>query len=40
VSSVIAGATRPEQVEQNVKAVDWALTPDDLAEVDGMTKKA
>lgn len=32
VSSVIAGATRLEQVEQNVRAVDWALTPDDLAE--------
>lgn len=40
VSSVIAGATRPEQVEQNIKAVDWALTPDDLAGIDGLTKKA
>jgi aryl-alcohol dehydrogenase-like predicted oxidoreductase len=39
LSSVIAGATRPEQVEQNVKAVDWALTPDDLAEIDRLTKK-
>ena len=26
VASVIAGATKPEQIEQNVKAVDWALT--------------
>ena len=26
VSSVIAGATRVEQVEQNVKAIGWALT--------------
>ena len=26
LSSVIAGATRPEQVEQNVKAADWKLT--------------
>src|SRR5579872_6184407 len=33
VSSVIAGATRPEQVEQNVKAVNWALAPEDLAEI-------
>jgi aryl-alcohol dehydrogenase-like predicted oxidoreductase len=33
VASVIAGATKPEQVEQNVKAASWALTPDDLAEI-------
>lgn len=39
VSSVIAGATRPEQVEQNVKAADWTLTPDDMAEIDRLTKK-
>lgn len=40
VCSAIAGATRPEQVEQNVKAVDWALTPEDMAEIDRLTKKA
>jgi aryl-alcohol dehydrogenase-like predicted oxidoreductase len=34
VSSVIAGATRPEQVEQNVAAADWALSPEELAEID------
>ncbi len=39
VSSVIAGATKPEQLEQNVKAVDWALTPEDMAEIDRLTKK-
>ena len=39
VSSVIAGATRPEQVEQNVKAADWMLTPDDMAEIDRLTSK-
>ena len=33
VASVIAGATKAEQVEQNVAAVSWALTPDDLAEI-------
>ncbi|MBI4479098.1 MAG: aldo/keto reductase [Acidobacteria bacterium] len=38
VASIIAGATRPEQVEQNVKAVDWTLTPDDLAEIDRITQ--
>ena len=31
VSSVIAGASSPEQVEANVRAVEWRLTPDDLA---------
>ena len=40
VSSVIAGATRPQQVEQNVKAADWELTPDDMAEIDRLTKSA
>ncbi len=39
VSSVIAGATKPEQVEQNVKAADWALTAEDMAEVDRLSGK-
>jgi len=39
VSSVIAGATKPEQLEQNVKTVEWELTPADLAEVDKLTAK-
>jgi aryl-alcohol dehydrogenase-like predicted oxidoreductase len=34
VASVIAGATRPDQLEQNVKAGDWALTTDELAAID------
>ena len=38
VSSVIAGATRVEQVEQNVKAIDWKLSAEELAEIDGITK--
>ena len=38
VSSVIAGATRPEQVEQNVAAAEWALTVDELREVDALSK--
>jgi aryl-alcohol dehydrogenase-like predicted oxidoreductase len=37
VSSVIAGATRPEQLEQNVRAVGWALSADDLAQIDRIT---
>jgi aryl-alcohol dehydrogenase-like predicted oxidoreductase len=34
VASVIAGATRPEQLEQNVKAGEWTLTADELSEID------
>jgi aryl-alcohol dehydrogenase-like predicted oxidoreductase len=40
VSSVICGATKPEQVAQNVSAANWALNPDDLAEIDTLTKAA
>jgi aryl-alcohol dehydrogenase-like predicted oxidoreductase len=39
VSSVIAGATKPEQIEQNVKAVSWALTADEIAEIDKISAK-
>ncbi|MDR6872518.1 aryl-alcohol dehydrogenase-like predicted oxidoreductase [Bosea sp. BE125] len=38
VSSVIAGATKPEQIAANVKAAEWALTADELAEIDTITK--
>ena len=38
VSSVIAGATTPEQVEQNVLAAEWALSAEDLAEIDRITQ--
>ena len=34
VSSVIAGATKPEQLEANVRAVEWAVTAEDMAEID------
>jgi aryl-alcohol dehydrogenase-like predicted oxidoreductase len=37
VTSVIAGATLPEQLEQNVKAGTWALDAEDLAEIDRIT---
>jgi aryl-alcohol dehydrogenase-like predicted oxidoreductase len=37
VASVIAGATRPEQLEQNVAAAGWALAPDEMAEIDKIT---
>jgi aryl-alcohol dehydrogenase-like predicted oxidoreductase len=39
VASVIAGATRPEQVEQNVGAVGWALTQEDMQEIDRLTAR-
>ncbi len=39
VSSVIAGATKPEQVEQNAKAADWTLTPEEMTEIDRLTAK-
>ncbi|HEY5797883.1 MAG TPA: aldo/keto reductase [Bosea sp. (in: a-proteobacteria)] len=38
VSSVIAGATKPEQIAANVKAAEWALTGEELAEIDAITK--
>jgi aryl-alcohol dehydrogenase-like predicted oxidoreductase len=34
VSSIIAGATRPEQIEANVKATFWKLTAEELSEID------
>ena len=34
VASVIAGATKPEQVALNIKAAGWKLTAEDMAEVD------
>ena len=37
ISSVIAGATKPEQVKSNVESVNWKLTPEDLAAVDEAT---
>src|SRR5437868_12510537 len=38
VSSVIAGATRVEQIEQNVKAAEWTLSAEDMTEIDRITK--
>ena len=37
VASVIAGATRPEQLEHNAKAGAWKLSADELAEIDRIT---
>ena len=40
VASVIAGATKPEQVAANAAAADWNLGPDDLAEIDAVIEDA
>jgi aryl-alcohol dehydrogenase-like predicted oxidoreductase len=40
IGSVIAGATKAEQVEENVKAASWRPTPAINAEIDKITKKA
>ena len=39
VASVIAGATKPEQIVQNVTAASWALTPEEVAEIDAISAK-
>jgi aryl-alcohol dehydrogenase-like predicted oxidoreductase len=38
VASVIAGATKPEQIEANAKAADWVLTAEEIAEIDKIAK--
>ncbi len=39
ISSVIAGATSPMQVEANANAASWRLTPEEMAEVDAISKR-
>jgi aryl-alcohol dehydrogenase-like predicted oxidoreductase len=39
VASVIAGATKPEQVRANAQAAGWRLTEEDLAEIDRITEE-
>jgi aryl-alcohol dehydrogenase-like predicted oxidoreductase len=36
VASVIAGATKPEQISQNAQAAAWLLDADAVAEVDAL----
>lgn len=38
VCSVIAGATRLEQVQANLRALEWKLSPGDLEEIAGLLK--
>ena len=37
IGSIIAGASRPEQLDQNVAASDWRLAAAELAEIDAIT---
>jgi len=39
VSSVICGATRPDQVSDNVHASSWKLSAEELAQVDKLTRR-
>ena len=39
VASVIAGATSPEQVAANVEAAQWALSREDMDEIDRITAR-
>ncbi len=38
VGSVIAGATKPEQIDANIAAGEWRMSADEVAEVDNITK--
>ncbi len=38
VSSVIAGASTPQQVEANAKALGWMMSAQELAEIDAITR--
>jgi aryl-alcohol dehydrogenase-like predicted oxidoreductase len=37
VGSIIAGATKPEQIAANVKAAGWVLTAEEMGEIDKIT---
>jgi aryl-alcohol dehydrogenase-like predicted oxidoreductase len=39
VSSVISGATKPEQVTGNIKAAQWRLSSEQLEQVDRLTRR-
>jgi aryl-alcohol dehydrogenase-like predicted oxidoreductase len=39
VASVIAGASKPEQIRANAAAAGWELTRDDLAEIDSIMQQ-
>ena len=38
-ASIIAGATKPEQIDANVDAIEWKMTPEQISEVDNLSAK-
>ena len=40
VPSVISGATKPEQVEQNVAAASWVLNAEEMVQVNQITQRS
>ena len=36
---IIAGATKPEQIDANVDAIGWKMTPEQISEVDKLSAK-
>jgi aryl-alcohol dehydrogenase-like predicted oxidoreductase len=38
-ASIIAGATKPEQIDANVDAIGWEMTPEQISEVDNLSAK-
>ena len=39
ISSVIAGATKPEQVKANAASVNWKMTPDEVAQINELATR-
>jgi aryl-alcohol dehydrogenase-like predicted oxidoreductase len=39
IASVIAGATKPEQVKSNAESASWRLTDDEMAQVNELATK-
>jgi len=39
IASVIAGATKPEQVKANAESANWRLTDDEMAQVDELSQR-
>lgn len=39
ISSVISGATTPDQVKQNATAINWHLSPEDMVAINKTTRK-
>jgi aryl-alcohol dehydrogenase-like predicted oxidoreductase len=39
VASVIAGATKPEQVKANAASINWKMTPDEVAQIDELAQR-